>query len=167
MDNLIDAQAGLMAGLFASEEFSPEQNLWARVLFESMDCISGFVVGETRPQNVARIRGEALEWMSKDEDLGVGSFGYVCNCIRLNPAWVREVITTNRLRWRELRRKMEERAACRQKRDGGPGRPRTRSYSSEDSESIGETVGRTIEAAPPEQLLSRGTEGPSSAGLIG
>lgn len=167
MDNLIDAQAGLMAGLFASEEFSPEQRLWARVLFEATDCLAGVVVGETRPENVARIRGETLEWVSKDEDLGVGSFGFVCDCIRLNPVWVREVITSNRLRWRELRRRMEEREACRRNRDGGPGRPRTRSYSSENSESIGETVGRTIEATPPEPSFSSGTEGPSSAGLIG
>jgi len=142
LDNLIDSQAGLMAGLVRTEAFSPEQKLWSRVLFEAIDCISGIVAGENRIENKKRIQDDARTWMSKDEDLGVGTFGWVCNVLDLNPPWVREVVMKNKLAWRNLRRRMEEtecrKAVC--------GRLRTRFSLFEALGSIGAPGGRTFEA---------------------
>lgn len=141
MGDYIDPEYGLASGLISVRYFTREQRLWARVLFEAMDCISGLVTGEAKMDNRRRIQDEAREWIQRDVE-EICSFVWICRQTGLDPNWVREVISTPAIRnkWRETRRRIEK--ECREQiketmDDGIIGETRPRSTSFEDLDSIG------------------------------
>jgi hypothetical protein len=102
MADTIDPEMGVEAGIILEPLLSPEQRLWAAVLIEAIDCVSGIVVGASSRDTAKRGYEEALEWVNsqKTEPL---SFAWVCCQCGVDPDYLGAKIRLCRLQWRHTR----------------------------------------------------------------